>query len=281
MSSITPDDATASLIAKKNSSNFKKRQEDAKKKQSGELPPDLDQDGKMINPHNPDFITKVPWYLGESGPTLKHHNVQKVDHFLSMAETDALVKKKLLEKKNIVKATGYRKGACKNCGAMTHKEKDCVERPRSSRRAAWKSGIDIAEDEVSLRLEDHGKISYDAKRDQWQGYDPVAYKNTIEKYQRIDSERRKLKQEQKELRRRAEEEKQKKKLEAKESKLKRKETDATRGTSDVPSSGLGGEVGSDETDPKDKTTESDSGSDSDSDSEYDSDEDVSLEPLSL
>ncbi len=37
-----------------------------------------DQDGKMINPHNPAFIMKVPWYLGDSGPTLKHHAVQKV-----------------------------------------------------------------------------------------------------------------------------------------------------------------------------------------------------------
>ncbi len=27
-------------------------------------------------------------------------------------------------------ATKFRKGACKNCGAMTHTEKDCVERPR-------------------------------------------------------------------------------------------------------------------------------------------------------
>lgn len=66
---------------------FAKQKEDAKKKQSGQLPPDIDDTtGKMINPHNPDFITKVPWYLGESGPTLKHHTVQKHDHFLSMNE---------------------------------------------------------------------------------------------------------------------------------------------------------------------------------------------------
>jgi pre-mRNA-processing factor SLU7 len=84
----------------------------------------------MINPHNPDFITKVPWYLGESGPSLKHHNIQKVDHFLSLSEADALVKEKIAkqkEEKSIVKVS-YKKGACKNCGAMTHKEKDCVER---------------------------------------------------------------------------------------------------------------------------------------------------------
>ena len=108
----------------------------------------------MINPHNPDFITKVPWYLGESGPSLKHHNKQKVDHFLSLTEADALIKSKI-EKQKEIKATrkiSYLKGACKNCGATTHQEKDCVERPRSSKKSAWKSGLDIAPDEVALQV---------------------------------------------------------------------------------------------------------------------------------
>ena len=128
---------------------------------------ELDQDGKMINPHNPEFITKVifilflmiffriyfvyydtsltsliisskvPWYLGNSGPTLKHHSIQKSDHVLSISETDNLFKQKnlaVLQKNNSTQKF-YRKGACKNCGAMTHKEKDCVERPRSAKTA--------------------------------------------------------------------------------------------------------------------------------------------------
>lgn len=178
--------------------SYKKRQEDAKKKQSGELPPDLDQDGKMINPHNPDFITKVPWYLGDSGPTLKHHNVQKVDHFLSLGETDKLINEKLKQKSSNERALTYRKGACKNCGAMTHKEKDCVERPRSSKKAAWKSGLDIAPDEVQLNLSDFGKVSYDAKRDQWSGYNPAEYSSVIGKYERAEAERRRHRQEERE-----------------------------------------------------------------------------------
>ena len=43
--------------------SFRERQEEAQKKQNGSIPPDVDEtNGKMINPHNPEFITKVPWY---------------------------------------------------------------------------------------------------------------------------------------------------------------------------------------------------------------------------
>ena len=180
---------------------YSKRQDEARKKQSGAVPPDRDEDGKMINPHNPDFITKVPWYLGESGPTLKHHNVQKKDHKLSIEETDLLLKIKDSKPSVGVGNLVFKKGACKNCGAMTHKEKDCVERPRSSRKAAWKSGLDIAPDEVVVRLEDHGKVDYAAKRDNWQGYDPEEYRDTVERFNRIEAERQRYKQEQREQRR--------------------------------------------------------------------------------
>jgi pre-mRNA-processing factor SLU7 len=183
--------------------NFAKRQEDAKKKQSGQLPPDLDKDGKMINPHNPDFLTKVPWYLGDSGPSLKHHTIQKNDHVLSMQETDELIRTIKQGRKSPPGQSSFKIGACRNCGATTHKEKDCVERPRSSKRAAWKTGLDIAPSEVVLRLEDHGKVNYSAKRDNWQGYDPENYQETVEKFNRLEAERVRLKQESKAARKKA------------------------------------------------------------------------------
>eukprot|EP01038_Epipyxis_sp_PR26KG_P006676 gene6676-9159_t len=162
-----------------------------------EKTPAVDQDGKMINPHNPDFITKVPWYLGSSGPTLKHHGIQKVDHFLSISESDSLLEKKRSAQKALKSQAPntYRKGSCKNCGAASHTEKDCVERPRSSKKSAWKSNLDIAPDEATLHLESHGKVSYDAKRDQWKGYDPTDYKETIERHNRLEAERLKVKKE--------------------------------------------------------------------------------------
>lgn len=42
-------------------------------------------------------------------------------------------------------ATKFRKGACENCGSMTHKKKDCFERPRKI--GAQFTGEDIAPDE--------------------------------------------------------------------------------------------------------------------------------------
>lgn len=61
----------------------------------------------MINPHNPEFITKRPWYLGESGPSLVHHSKQKVDAVLTMKKADELVQQRWATKKKV--ATGYRK----------------------------------------------------------------------------------------------------------------------------------------------------------------------------
>ena len=184
--------------------SHKKVMDDKKKKQSGEIAPDVDENGKIINPHNPEFITRVPWYLGNSGPTLKHHSLQKNENFLTMAETDLLINEKIARQKELkdsfVKPV-YRKGACKNCGSMSHKDKDCVERPRSSKKAAWKTGLDIAPDDVTVRLTDHGKVSYDAKRDNWQGYNPAAYHDVIDKFQFAEQERLKYMQELKEKKR--------------------------------------------------------------------------------
>lgn len=51
-------------------------------------------------------------------------------------------------------------GACKNCGAMGHKASECVERPRSGRKTAAKTGMDIAADDVKTDLTSHGKVKY-------------------------------------------------------------------------------------------------------------------------
>lgn len=80
-------------------------------------------------------------------------------------------------------ATKYRKGACTNCGAMTHKAKDCMERPRKV--GAKYTGKDIMPDEDIKEI----KTTWDSKRDRWNGYDPEDYKRVIEKYEKLEQEK--------------------------------------------------------------------------------------------
>ena len=73
------------------------KKEIAEARQAGTMAPELDvESGKMINPHNPDFITKRPWYLGDSGPSLQHHDTRgaATASEVSMAEADAHLRRR-------------------------------------------------------------------------------------------------------------------------------------------------------------------------------------------
>lgn len=81
---------------------------------------------------------------------------------------------------------------------MTHKLKDCLERPR--KKGAKFTGKDIAPDEV---LHDEraglngleGMGDWDAKRDRWDGYDPAQHKAVVAEYEALEEARRKLREE--------------------------------------------------------------------------------------
>jgi pre-mRNA-processing factor SLU7 len=72
-------------------------------------------------------------------------------------------------------ATRFRPGACENCGAMTHKRKDCVERPR--RTGARFTGTDFAPDEY---VQSDIQLSWDGKRDRWNGVDITWHQHKIQ-----------------------------------------------------------------------------------------------------
>jgi pre-mRNA-processing factor SLU7 len=77
-------------------------------------------------------------------------------------------------------ATKFRKGACENCGALTHAKKDCLERPRKI--GAKYSGTNIAPDELPQPDIEFG---FDGKRDRWNGYDPNDYLAVVDEFQKV------------------------------------------------------------------------------------------------
>ncbi|KAI5860742.1 Pre-mRNA splicing Prp18-interacting factor-domain-containing protein [Durotheca rogersii] len=136
---------------------------------------------KEENIYIPSFISKRPFYAGEEGDQsdyLEHQRLHKAKDDQSKWYDRG--------KKLGPAATKYRKGACENCGAMTHKAKDCLSRPRA-KGARW-TGRDIQADEVIQDVE----LGWDAKRDRWNGYDPKEYRHVVERYNQLDELRNQL-----------------------------------------------------------------------------------------
>jgi len=109
---------------KKSREDWRKAKELEEARKAGTAPAAVDEEGRDINPHIPQYISNAPWYYGSAGPTLKHQRPQHEDE---QGQLDKRAPKGLNTTRIITK---FRKGACENCGAVTHKRKDCLERPR-------------------------------------------------------------------------------------------------------------------------------------------------------
>eukprot|EP01114_Cavostelium_apophysatum_P014817 TRINITY_DN3932_c0_g1_i2.p1 TRINITY_DN3932_c0_g1~~TRINITY_DN3932_c0_g1_i2.p1 ORF type:complete len:539 (+),score=146.37 TRINITY_DN3932_c0_g1_i2:58-1617(+) len=159
--------------------DFRKQKQLEEARKAGTAPAAVDDEGNEINPHIPQYIAQAPWYLHKDGPSLKHQrafNAKEVS--ADWYQRGAIA---------APAATKFRKGACTNCGAMSHTAKNCCERPRKI-GAKW-TGKNIQADEVVQELQ----LDYDGKRDRWNGYDPAAYEAVMEQYDKVDQERRKQK----------------------------------------------------------------------------------------
>ena len=142
--------------------------------QAGLAPAERDEDGKEINPHIPQFMAAAPWYLSQNKPGLKH---QKAFNLVEKEGGDWY-------KRGVktFQATKFRKGACENCGAMTHKKKDCVERPRKA--GAAKTGKNIAADEL---IQADVDLNYDGKRDRYNGFDASDYSRVVDRFDKAEA----------------------------------------------------------------------------------------------
>eukprot|EP00249_Psilotum_nudum_P014077 c24653_g1_i1 orf=171-1781(+) len=173
--------ATAS-VAFKSREDHRKQLELEEARKAGLAPAELDEDGKEINPHIPQYMSSAPWYLNAERPSLKHQRKWKSDPNYTKDWYDRGAK--------VFQADKFRKGACTNCGAMTHDSKSCMERPRKV-GAKWNSKKIAADEKV-----ESFELDYDGKRDRWNGYDPSTYSRVIDFYEARDEARRKYQKEQ-------------------------------------------------------------------------------------
>ncbi|KAL3466735.1 Pre-mRNA splicing Prp18-interacting factor-domain-containing protein [Aspergillus heterothallicus] len=137
---------------------------------------------KERNEYIPAFISKKPFYVDDESSAndyLEHQRLHK-----STADQSKWYER---GKRAGPAATKYRKGACENCGAMTHKTKECLSRPRKQ-GAKW-TGKDIQADEVLQNVD----LGWDAKRDRWNGYDAGEYRQVVEEYEELEKLKRQTK----------------------------------------------------------------------------------------
>ena len=175
-----------------------KEREQAQKE--GKIASDPSADGKEINPHVPQFIANAPWYMADDSggkASLSHqkyltsqgkltssrHGVAAYDRF-GMDPSQWYAR----GQRAGPAATKYRKGACRNCGAMTHTAKECLERPR--KLGAKYTGRDIQPDEIIRNFDQ----SFEGKRDRWNGYDNREYVKNMDEYERLEEARKALKE---------------------------------------------------------------------------------------
>ncbi|OQE29931.1 hypothetical protein PENSTE_c002G01389 [Penicillium steckii] len=137
---------------------------------------------KERNEYIPSFISKKPFYIDDDENTdyLEHQRLHKTTQDQSKWYDRG--------KRSGPAATKYRKGACENCGAMSHKTKECLSRPRKQ-GAKW-TGKDIQADEVIQKVD----MGWDAKRDRWNGYDASEYRQVVDEYEELESMKRTAKE---------------------------------------------------------------------------------------
>ena len=200
----------------------------AEARQSGAVAPEVDvKTGAIINPHNPEFITRRPWYLGgdaDAGPSLDHQGDQRAEEDkkeLSLSAADRLVREERARVKALKKAGKFRAGMwvealkkgrkpyliCQitkirkkgtvfdlayddgtvELGVKFKKEERDGPNPRIRMTKTGNRAVEVDKAE-------HGRTTYDAKRDAYLGYE-VDMKRMEEKFATREALRRKAKEE--------------------------------------------------------------------------------------
>lgn len=194
----------------------KEQRELQEARQAGTAAPEVDvNSGKMINPHNPAFVTQRPWYLGESGPSLNHHVARK-DREVSMAEADAAVAVARSKKMSQTASSSSGLPAFVEVGtwieALYQGKTPWLPARVEKVRLDGKLDVSFENGKKSQRVpQSHvklpkalggaraeaarlGKLSWDGKRDSWQGYDASMHQETVRRYEEMEAERARLRE---------------------------------------------------------------------------------------
>lgn len=214
----------------------RKTRELAEARQNGAVAPEVDvKTGTMINPHNPEFITRRPWYLGgnDEGPSLDHQADQRTEADrveLSMASADKLVQENRDKLKHSNRSGKLRKGMWVEALKKNKKpylicqvvkvykrgnefdlqfEDGFLEQKVKFRQSSSSALFPNKNPRIRITKAgnrsftvDHskyGKETFDSKRDKYHGYEASSTQHTKmmeEKYSKRDAIRRKLKTQQ-------------------------------------------------------------------------------------
>lgn len=154
----------------------------------GVLPPQEDKEGFYINPHIPSYMADAPWYIND-GPGLYHQRLETLQiKRQDMLNDETTIRKGVIKNKS--KRNKWLSGSCENCGATTHQKNDCTERPRKKKAKYTKKNI--SKDEY---LPQKRNLTWDGKRDRWNGFDVDRYQITIKKWELVEKTSKQKQQE--------------------------------------------------------------------------------------
>eukprot|EP00658_Telonema_sp_P-2_P045346 TRINITY_DN3328_c0_g1_i1.p1 TRINITY_DN3328_c0_g1~~TRINITY_DN3328_c0_g1_i1.p1 ORF type:complete len:554 (+),score=197.21 TRINITY_DN3328_c0_g1_i1:214-1875(+) len=149
--------------------DFKKKKELEELRKAGTIAPEVDEDGNMINPHIPQYMSQAPWYLDQK-VGLKHQKGWMEKHTMKGSLSRS------------VADLGKKKGI-----SRTRDEFGELIKPKKGGRRGKQ------EDQVQMPRDNGYDDSYDGKHDRWNGYDPSHYKQVMDKFDKVEEARRKSK----------------------------------------------------------------------------------------
>jgi len=156
--------------------DYKKKKELEELRKLGAAPAEVDDEGYIINPHIPQYMAEAPWYLSDGRPGLRHQRL--TSDFSKYAGVGDVIETGVDEQSKL--KFRWEDGCCENCGAKTHKTKDCVERPRHTK--AKYTNLDLKPDEL---VPENRTYTWDGKRDRWNNFDLAVHQVVIERHEKM------------------------------------------------------------------------------------------------